>query len=53
LRTLKYQFRSFYQEIVDVFLKDIRRIGEFANKMKGSRKTFSKSMNKTFKKRGG
>jgi predicted DNA-binding protein (UPF0251 family) len=53
LRTLKYQFRSFYQEIVDLFLKDMKRIGEFANKMKSSRKTFSKTINKTFKKRGG
>ena len=53
LRTLKYQFRSFYQEIVDLFLKHMKRIGEFANKMKSSRKTFSKTINKTFKKRGG
>jgi 8-oxo-dGTP pyrophosphatase MutT (NUDIX family) len=53
LRTLKYQFRSFYQEIVDLLLKDIRRIGEFTNKMKGSRKIYSRSINKTFKRRGG
>jgi 8-oxo-dGTP pyrophosphatase MutT (NUDIX family) len=55
LRTLKYQFRSFYQEIVDIILKDIKRICEFANKMKSSRKIFSKNkMNsKTLKKRGG
>jgi 8-oxo-dGTP pyrophosphatase MutT (NUDIX family) len=55
LRTLKHQFRSFYQEMVDMFLKDIKRIGEFANKMNGSRsRSGSRSIkHKTVKRRGG
>jgi 8-oxo-dGTP pyrophosphatase MutT (NUDIX family) len=57
LRTLKHQFRSFYQEMVDMFLKDIKRIGEFANKMNGSRsrsRSRSRSIkHKTVKRRGG
>jgi hypothetical protein len=61
LRTLRNEFRPFYREIVDVFLKDIKKITVFANKMKGSRKTVLKRnncrnnrcSNKTFKVRGG
>lgn len=53
MRTLKGEFRSFYSDIVNVFLKDIKNIREFVNKMKGSRKMFSKSSNKTYKRRGG
>jgi len=57
LRTLKHEFRSFYKEIVDVFLKDIKKITAFANKMKSSRKMncsiICNKVNKTYKKRGG
>jgi len=65
LRTLKHEFRPFYAEIVDVFLKNIKKIAEFINKMKSSRsrshslytrKSFvSKNMNRTYKnkKKGG
>jgi 8-oxo-dGTP pyrophosphatase MutT (NUDIX family) len=65
LRTLKHEFRPFYTEIVDVFLKNIKKIAEFINKMKSSRsrshslytrKSFvSKNMNRTYKnkKKGG
>jgi len=53
LKTLRTEFRPFYREIVDVFLKDIKKIATFANKMKGSRKTNYNSSNKTSKIRGG
>lgn len=61
LRTLRNEFRPFYREIVDLFLKDIKKITVFANKMKGSRKTNvkrnncinNKCSNKTLKIRGG
>ena len=57
LTVLQHEFRSFYREIVNVFLKDIKKITTFANKMKSSRKmscsiTCNK-VNKTYKKRGG
>lgn len=52
MRTSQKQFRSFYVEIVDMFLRDIKQILGFVNKMKGSRKIVSKN-SRTSKKRGG
>ena len=49
LRTKKHEFRSFYIEIIDLFLKDIKRITEFINKMKTSRKIYPTSKNKSIK----
>lgn len=41
MTTNKHEFRPFYSEIVDLCLKDIKRITAFVNKMKNYKKTFS------------
>ena len=42
MRTKKNEFRSFYREIVDMFLKNTKNISSFINKMKSSRKLTGK-----------
>ena len=55
MRTMQHLFRSFYKEIVNLILKNIQKIKNFANKMKSShsRKIFQKKYNKTKKMKGG
>lgn len=50
MRTKKSEFRPFYSEIIDLILKDIKRITAFINKMKTSRKIYpTTSKSKTHK----
>ena len=51
MTTNKHEFRPFYSEIVDLCLKDIKRITAFVNKMKNYKKTFSSRKTHKNKKR--
>lgn len=55
MKKMKQEFRPFYKEIVNDILKNIKKIGGFVNKMKSSRKIFSRTskLNKTKKYLGG